>query len=496
MKALIEKALKLFQSGFKNLSTSSSMKARVARGGLWLGAGSSFEQLSRLLRNMILTRILAPEAFGLMAIVLAVNAAFESFTQVGIKEAIIQNPDGRDRTYLNGAWWFAFARGLALYLIVFACAPWIANFYGNPELVLMMRVAFLVLLFNGIMSSEAYVAIKQMKFKRWVIIFHGGGVLGIVTAVLMAFIIKNVWALVIGFSVEGIARCILSYIICPFFPGINFDREKLRSLLKFAKGMIGLPILTFIFMRADVFVIGKLCPMSELGLYSMAAMIAWAPFQFISSITGRIMMPAFSEKQSNNEWINKWTLKITSMIATMGFPLLCFVIFYGRDVLTLVYGTRYGSVSIPFAIIFATALMRTSSLPIATVYMMSGRPELQRLFTGIRAILMVAFIFPATKWFGVNGAATAGLVSMLIGFLLQVRRMHEITGLDIRQYYRIFFHVLCISTCVIILWVFTRSLSSSGPIVHMIPGVAGCLIAYAIAIKIFFRTKPGSAFSP
>jgi O-antigen/teichoic acid export membrane protein len=229
--------------------------------------------------------------------------------------------------------------------------------------------------------------------------------------------------------------------------------------------------------------------MSELGLYSMAAMIAWAPFQFISSITGRIMMPAFSEKQSNKEWINKWTLNITSMIAFMGFPLLFFVIFYGRDVLTLVYGTRYGSVSVPFAIIFTTALMRTSSLPIATVYMMSGRPELQRLFTGIRALLMVTFIFPATKWFGLTGAATAGLVSMLIGFILQVRRMHKITGLETHQYYGILLRALCISSIVMFLWFLSKDLYAADAIFNIIPGVLGFIIAYGFAIKLYFRKK-------
>jgi O-antigen/teichoic acid export membrane protein len=69
-----------------------TLKARVARGGFWLGIGSSSEQFLRFLRNIILVRVLIPEAFGTMAIILAVNMFFEAFTEVGIKEAIIQNP--------------------------------------------------------------------------------------------------------------------------------------------------------------------------------------------------------------------------------------------------------------------------------------------------------------------------------------------------------------------------------------------------------------------
>ena len=137
----------------KQLKISTSVKARAARGGIWIGIGSSMEQVFRLIRNMILTRILAPEAFGLMAIVMAVNAAFESFTQVGIQEAIIQNPRGKEKTYLNGAWWFASVRAAILYGVVFLAAPWIAQFYNNPELTSLMRVAFIGLFFNSIWNA-------------------------------------------------------------------------------------------------------------------------------------------------------------------------------------------------------------------------------------------------------------------------------------------------------------------------------------------------------
>ena len=115
------------------ISRSTSTKGRAAPGGLWLGAGSGSEQCLRLARNMILTRVLAPEAFGLMAIVLSVNAAFESFTQIGIKEAIIQNPNGHEKAYLNGAWWLSLGRSLALYLLVFCAAPYDRHRKSHPH---------------------------------------------------------------------------------------------------------------------------------------------------------------------------------------------------------------------------------------------------------------------------------------------------------------------------------------------------------------------------
>lgn len=488
----MSKIINKINSHLNKLRNSESFKARIARGTIWSGLGNGSEQVLRFIRNMILTRILAPEAFGLMAIVLAVNAAFESFTQIGIKEAIIQNPKGQEKEYLNGAWWLAFGRAVVLYLVVFITAPWIAQFYENPELIPLMRVAFLGLILNGLMSSEAYIAVKKMNFKRWVLIWNGGSFLGIITAVTLAFMLQNVWALVIGFTVEHLSRCILSYIICPFFPGLKFNRENLNALLKFARGIFGVPILTFIWMRADIFVVGKLCDIKDLGLYSMAIAMAWMPFHFITMIMNQMMLPAFSEKQMDKEWVNKWTLNITSLIAYIGFPLLFFVTLYGRDILNLVYGSAYGAVSIPFAIIFAAVFIRTISVPIATVYFANGRPDLHRLFTVIRAVLIIALIYPLTKWFGLIGAAVSVFLSMAIGFFFQVKRIYKVTGLNLKNYFSVFLPAFYPSLCVAILWIGTNYYFSSWPLVNMIPGLIGCLISYVISIKLLLRSKTGS----
>jgi len=129
----------------------------IARGGIWLGAGGTTEHGLRLVRTMILTRLMAPDAFGLMAIILAINALFESFTQIGVRESVIQNPKGNNITFLNGAFWLAFVRGIALYTIAVIMVPWVARFYSSSELVPMMRIAFLgIILCRGYESKIIY----------------------------------------------------------------------------------------------------------------------------------------------------------------------------------------------------------------------------------------------------------------------------------------------------------------------------------------------------
>src|SRR3990172_12594762 len=86
------------------------LPAKILRGGGWLAGGSLAEQAFRFARNMLLARLLAPEAFGTIAIILSVCSAIQSFTDIGIREALIQNPKGAERKYVGAAWWLALFR--------------------------------------------------------------------------------------------------------------------------------------------------------------------------------------------------------------------------------------------------------------------------------------------------------------------------------------------------------------------------------------------------
>lgn len=474
---------------FRKFSGKENLKNRIIVGSVWLGIGSGFEQGLRFLRNIILVRILAPEVFGAMAIVLAIKMGIETISEVGIKKAIIQHPKGDRQTYLNGAWFLTFGRAIWLFILAYVGAPWVSQFYDNPELTSLIRVTFLSVIFDGILSSRAYVAVKQMKFKQWAFINNGGGACGVLITLLLAFFLQNVWALVIGIIIESAARFLFSYLIYPFFPQFKFNKEYSKDILKFTRGVFGLGLFYFIYMRADIFVLGKFCTPAELGLYTMAISLAQIPFQFITALMDQMAMPVFSEMQTQKDRINRTILGITSIIAYLCFPLLFFIILHGKDVLTLVYGSPYAKVAVPFALIFASWLFRFCSIPIAQLYFALGHPELHRLFTAIRTIAIICLIYPAVKWFGLVGAATAGLISMLIGYIFQVVRLKDITQLDLWKYGAIFLKAISISLCVLITWAITHNFFPSQTLLNMLPGVIGCLLAYSLIILNFLKLK-------
>ena len=184
--------------GIGDVLLGDGLRAKVMRGGTWLGAGSLAEQMVRFARNMLLTRLLAPGAFGAMAIVMSCSAIIGTLTDVGQRAAVIQNPRGREKAYLNAGWWMGMGRAVCMYVIIFAMAPFVGHFYGNVELSPLLRVALISILFEGAMSPRSILPEKDMRFGRWMAISNGGAICGVITTVVLSFYLRDVWALAIG----------------------------------------------------------------------------------------------------------------------------------------------------------------------------------------------------------------------------------------------------------------------------------------------------------
>jgi len=465
------------------------LKGKVVRGSVWLGLANSLEQGLRLVRNMILARILAPDIFGVMAIVMAINIFFESFTEIGIKQAIIQSSQGERNSYLNSAWWVSVTRSVVLYFIAFIFAPVISSFYNLPELVMLIRVAFISILFKGFMSPSSFVTIKNLNFKKWVKIFNVGSYVGILTTIILSLIIRNIWVLVIGLNVEWLARLILSYFYAPFVPQFKIEHHGFQSLIKYSKGMFGLPILTFIFMRTDIFVIGKLCTASELGMYSLVVSLASIPFQLATKLISDVTMPAFSTIQSDTLRLRKTLINVSSKLSLTAIPVFLFAVLYSKDLLFVIYGPKYVSISIPFCILLGTSVIRLIGTPIVGLYLAIGKPHLHRNFTAIRAVLILVFIYPAIKFFGLIGAASAGFLSISIGYIYQVNRLSTIIELNKYRYFIKFVKGITVSIVIIFVWLTSINITDLGPHLNLLIGFFLSFLVYFILFSIRLKLK-------
>jgi lipopolysaccharide exporter len=467
-----------------------SLRARAARGGAWLGCGSFAEQVSRFARNMLLTRLLAPNAFGTMAIVLSSQALVSSFTDVGVWPAVIQNPRGGENSYLNAAWWFGMCRAVFIYAIIFAAAPWISSFYGNADLSKLLRVALLSIVLDGMLSPRAKLAQKEMKFSRWAFITNGGAICGVILTIVLSFVLRDVWALAIGYCGENAFRCLLSYILCPGLPSLKWDRHAFRDLMKFSKGMVGLSFLNLIFARSDIFVLGKLYSPTALGLYTMAVFLVQAPSGFIVNMLSTTLLPAFSHVQADKDRVNRMLSEVTSWVILLGLPAVAMIWLCGPSLLTITYGARYAAGAGALTLAAGVALLNTLNSQVTILFYAAGRPALHRRAVAASAVVMMIAIYPTCKYMGLVGGQIAALLAITASYLLQIVRASRITGLSVLQYGRAFVPATLVSAGILIVGGGVHFLGlATTPLHNIAVAAAACIVAYALSVPAFMRIK-------
>jgi O-antigen/teichoic acid export membrane protein len=456
-----------------------SLKAKSARGVLTLGIGTGIERTLRIVRYMILTRLLIPDEFGLMAIILVLVNIFETVTEVGVKQSVIQNKRGADPEYLNATWWFQSLRGLGLFTIAILAAPLISSFYEKPRLLSLLQASFLAIVFRGFISPRAHVLQREYKFGRMVLLFQGSALIGTFVTIGYAFIAKNVWALVIGYVTEYGTLCLMSYVLAPFRPWFGINRQYLKELTSFARKMFGLPILTLIGFGAPIFVLGKVVTEEQVGMYSLAAQFAILPIDLFTKIISPVLLPGFAQKQDDRNSLCRAVLKISRLAAAAIIPLMAFIATCSGGLLLLAWGPTYVDVTITCSILSLIILARTEGAVLSATYIAVGQPQLQRRCVVLRAVLVAALIYPAVVHFGLLGAAVVAVLGNYIPMLMQIFWCRRVIPLKFDSYFRNYIPGLLLAFPVVLTIRLLLLLSVDSMIPILASGGLALLMTYA-----------------
>lgn len=267
----------------------------VKRGSLWAVAGYGGSQVLRFGGNMVLWRLLYPEAFGLMALVNVFMMALGMFSDVGITPSIVQNPRGDEPAFLNTAWTIQVIRGITMAIIGAILAMPLAAFYDEPSLAYVVPVVCLNSVFAGFNSTKPVVAARHIQLERTTIIDLASQALGILVMIIWAYFYRSIWALVIGGNVGVFARMVLSH---TFLTGVSnrflWDKDCARALLSFGRWIFLSTLLNFAVTQSDRLLFGKWLSMDQFGVYSIATALAMLPATVLSSVLGSVVFSLLS----------------------------------------------------------------------------------------------------------------------------------------------------------------------------------------------------------
>jgi len=303
----------------KQAFSGEGLLARALRSSALTVAGFGGSQILRLASNLILARLLFPEAFGVMAIVNVVIQGLMQFSDVGVSPAIMQSKRGDDQVFLNTAWTIQVLRGVALFLTACALAWPLAWFYEEPQLLHLLPVAGVALLIAGLNPTALDTAKRHLRWGRLTSIEFGVQITGIVAGIALAWWLQSVWALVLANVISTSVALALHWLTLPGAHNrFGWDRPALRELVNFGQWIFLSTICGFLFNQADKLILGKYLSFDVFGVYNIGFFLASFPMLLGNMFTWRMLIPIYRELPPGESTANFAKLRRMRFAVTTG----------------------------------------------------------------------------------------------------------------------------------------------------------------------------------
>jgi len=413
-------------------SSEGSVKHKVLRSGIWLGLGSSIVRFMELFRSIILARLLLPEVFGVMGIIHLLREGIQQLSKTSFGEAIIYRKSEIDES-INTAWVLNIFRGLLLFVLLFFLSPLIASFYGEEILNIGIKILGIVFIFEGLYNVNMVLYQKNIDLKKIAILNTSTNVLGIIVVIVLAYYLRNVWALLIGIVFTSFTQVSLSYYIAEKKPKFYFNPRLAWELFHYGKYITGAGILVFLTTRLDDGLVGKFLGMRELGFYINAYFFANIPALYVTNSLSPLIFPTYSHYNQDQGKLNHLFLRVFKVVSTITIPASFGILALSDEIASVLLGEIWVPMVPALKILVFFGLFRAIAGCTGPLLNAMGKPEVVFWILLSKLIVIAIIIYPLTINYGIEGTAIAVTVPMALEQVYLWFLIGRLTGISIRS---------------------------------------------------------------
>lgn len=395
-----------------------SLKNLAIKGSAWTLGGYGLAQLFRLGSNVILAKLLFPEAFGLMILVAIFMQGIAMFSDIGITPSIIQNKRGDDPEFLNTAWTIQIIRGSIIWIVACIGAYPYALAYSESILTAMIPVAGFSAIIAGFNSTSLATANRKLNLGKITLIELITQLVSICVMISWVLVHPTVWGLVAGGLASSIVKMILSHV---WLPGIKnklfWDKDCATKLFRFGRWILASTALTFFAKQIDRLLLGALMGTATLGVYAIAVMFKETASSAIQKLGGSVLFPSYSEiaRTGDNKRLYRTLRKTRLLMIISSWGISLVLIFLGSVIIDYLYDDRYKNAIWMIQILPLSSLVGVLALTYQNVYLAKGRSDFIATILTIQLILQVIAILIGYHYYNIVGVIVA---LSTIGWLL------------------------------------------------------------------------------
>ncbi len=296
--------------------------------------------------TIILARLLTPEIFGLIGMLMIFIRLSEILVQAGFNEALIQKKD-TDSEHFSSIFWINTSVSIIIYIILYLAAPGIAKFYDQPILIKLTRILSLVFIINAFSYVQEARLQKEMRFRTLTIVHFPSIIIGGLVSVIMALNNFGVWSLIALQIVTRLAYTVQIWLYSKWKPSFNFNINKARGLFIYGSKLMLSRIINTIFVNSYIVIIGKFFPLSLVGYYQNSNKLVRVPATTFTDALNKVTFSAFSSIQHDNKRLRNGYRTVTMQAFFWVCPTFIIIAVLAEPLFGLILGKQWIP-SVPF----------------------------------------------------------------------------------------------------------------------------------------------------
>ncbi len=398
-------------------SERTGLRKKILSGSIWTVVGFGSHKAMQLFSNLILTRLLFPEAFGLMAIVNVFISGMYMLSDMGIKPAIIQMNKSGDMNFLNTAWTIQIIRGFVLFALMCLLAYPASLLYDDPRLLPLLIFTGVTTIISGFKSIGTHLADRALMVKRSIVLKLVGQGVSVIIMISLALTINTawaigvdpVWALAIGTVMGVVAEVITGYIILPGHKHqLRFDKPSALELFHFGKWIFWATLFTYFGGHGIRSIEGIFVDIKTLGFITIAATLAWAMVELIQQFQAKVIFPtlAIYHREEPSRFASVLA-RMRVRIMVLAVPMFATASLLSNIIIDFLYDDRYAMAGPLLALLAINGAISTLPMLYQNALMARGDTRMHFILVMLTTVFRVGGM--------VAGFYLGGVFGMLIG---------------------------------------------------------------------------------
>jgi O-antigen/teichoic acid export membrane protein len=394
----------------------SELHSKTVRAGIWSFIEAICLRGLQFVVGVILARLLLPEQFGLVGMLMVFMAIAQTFLDSGFGAALIHKQVISEKD-ISSVFYFNLLMGIIAAVCLCVAAPHIATFYNQPILTPMLRVLSIVLVVNAFGLVQGILLTRAIDFKMQTKVTIIASFLSGFIGIGMAYWGYGVWSLVAQQIANAIFRTLLLWIFNRWRPAWLISLQSLREMFGFGSRLLASGLLNTIFDNVYLVVIGKLFLPADLGYFTRANSLQQLPSTTLASVVGRVTFPVFSTIQNDPERIKRGMKKALTLLMLVNAPLMIGLAVVARP-LVLVLLTAKWTPCIPYLqLLSLLGLLFPLHLINLNVLQAMGRSDLFLRLEIIKKLLIVSNIAITFRW-GIEAMIIGQIITSIVSYYL------------------------------------------------------------------------------